>query len=346
MMQAHGQTVGCKRRQQNCITLLVGMTLLNWFQVCGAQSAVQAALTFAAQIVSERAITTPGELERLFFDPRTSTLLAECIQSRPYCVRLLDVSALASGRTRPRSAGASSEATTGRREPVAVAIPDYSAIVLACDFKTDTLYWTSGTIWGWGGYLHKTPLFPPDGKIVWKVGEVQSDHLHLLALGKQAGRRWLTYVKPANDISFPGIAYTDICQNSKVLQHTTPERGFMPRQALYVSATDQCWLVYGWKLCSLSGQIISLPGQTPPAQYNDNSSGDPVSVLDADSTGQFAYYADTVKKAIYKLRLSDGSLLATCRLTFAPTSLVLDEKRSVLHVADGAGRRICQVRLF
>ena len=345
MMQADKRTLKRSIRQ-NSVTFLAGVTLLTGFQVCGARSETQAAPTFAAQVVAERAITTPGELGRLFFDPAASRLLAECIQQRPYCVRLLDVSVARERRTRRKSAVASSYQTKGRRETVAVAIPDYSAIVLACDFRQNTLYWTSGTIWGWGGYLHKTPLFPPGGKIARGVGEAQKDHLTLLTPGKQPGQRWLTYVKPGNDTGSPDISYTDACRDGNVMQHTTPERGFIPRQALYVPVTNQLYMAYGWELYGLSGQTIPLPGKTPPVHYNDNSSCDPVHVLDADAAGQIAYYADSAQKAIYKLRLQDGRLLATCRLPFAPTSLALDEKRKIIHVADSAGRRICQIRLF
>lgn len=319
---------------------------------CGAETKSQAAPTFAAQIIATRKIRTPGELKRLFFDPKTSRLLAECIQSQPYCIRLLDVSTASSGCNRPRSPGTISDtpfgtttvgAINGKDEPAVIVLKDYSANVLACDFKNGLLYWTSGTIWGWGGYLHKTPMTLPGGKIKQDVGSPQSDHLTLLAFGKRAGRTWRAYVRASTSLDDAGIAYVDAYQGDKAMQRVAPERGFAPRQALYVSGTDQLYLVYGWALHSLSGQTVPLPGQTLSAQYN---SGEPVNVLDADEKGQFAYYADGGAKAIYKLRLRDGSLQATCRLPFAPTSLVLDGKRKTLYVADGAGKCVCQVRLF
>ena len=68
--------------------------------------------------------------------------------------------------------------------------------------------------------------------------------------------------------------------------------------------------------------------------------------MDIDSNGTFAYVAVPAQQLIYKLCLLDGSLSATCRLPFGPVSLALDEKHKILYAADGAGRRVVQIRLF
>ena len=225
------------------------------------QNSVPAAssLILTAQILGEHKLATPGELGRLFFDRQTSRLLAECTQPKPYVIRLLDVST--SSNT---VAGTTKRGAAGKREPEAATLADWSADVLNVDFSTRTLYWTSGTLWGTGGYLHTRKLFSTPA--VPDLGEDQKNHLILLAVSKTPGLTYRVYMKRGSDTAYPGIAYVKTWRNDKAVQQTTTAgRGFLPRQIVYVPATNQTYLVFPWELRSLAGQGIALPDSHRPA---------------------------------------------------------------------------------
>jgi hypothetical protein len=211
--------------------------------------------------------------------------------------------------------------------------------LLLVDFPRRWLYYTTPTIWGTGGYLHRAR---PGGDEDRAFEQGMPGPLYVMALGEDPERSYRALVPQEGDLGKD--AWIGIYQGPKEVERI--EVGRYPKQLIFVAEQDQLYLVYDQELRTLSGASTPLPRGVPPKRPDDQQQVPPDRAvpMDIDASGQVAYYADPFDRVLYKLRLPDGAVLASRRLEFAPTALALDEGAGVIHLVDWWGGRVVSVR--
>jgi len=120
-----------------------------------------------------------------------------------------------------------------------------------------------------------------------------------------------------------------------------------PLQLLYAAQIHRVYVVFRQKMTVYAGSdlaeinTVSLAALSKDQPY----SGLP-GLLAVEPAGEYAYYADPIHNQITKLRLADGSIVASRQLTFAPTSPLVDADANRLYMADNNGGRVVAIRLF
>ncbi len=223
------------------------------------------------------------------------------------------------------------------------------AEIVAVDFKQEELYWTTGSLFGTGGYVQITPLVK--NRTTEKIAsdgmemDTQDGNLYLLAVGAQTGITYRVTWPQDHDLGFPS-AWGSICDENTIL--TKFKVGYLPEQLLFDSPLNTLYCVYNWELQTMDGHTIPLPNGTPPksdGSYFVNQ-GFPTSVIATTDGGNKVYYIDCSSKTIFKISLADGAILAKRSLTFVPSSMAVDNKAGVIYLLHDYSRVITSIHTF
>jgi len=211
--------------------------------------------------------------------------------------------------------------------------------ILLVDFPRRWLYYTTPTIWGEGGYLHRTRLGGQEDRA---FEQAMPGHLYVMALGEDPNRSYRAFAPPVGEWgkdTWVGV-YQGPTEVSRI------EVGRYPKKLIFVPTQGQLYLVYDEELRTLSGASTPLPRgvSLKPADQQRQVPPDRAVPVDIDASGRVAYYADPFDRVLYKLRLADGTVVASRRLEFAPTALALDEAAGVVYLVDWWGGRLVTVR--
>lgn len=211
----------------------------------------------------------------------------------------------------------------------------YPYDLMAVDFQRRWLYKVHN------GYLNRLSLNGKGGRAY--LGE--TERFFFLVIGKSPGRFYRVHFPSNTDLAEPR-AWVGVYQGLKEIKQI--QIGHIPDQVFYVPAKDQLYLVTNGKVKTLSGHTFSLPrGKMPQeAEAEGRVPPDTAVPIDADTEGQFVYYADPFDRVVYKLRLSDGKAVAARRLPFAPTTIAVDSGAKVIHLVDWWNGSLVRIRLF
>jgi hypothetical protein len=211
--------------------------------------------------------------------------------------------------------------------------------VVALDPERELIYYTTPTIYGAGGYLN---CMNCAGAAEGRAQDLPG-HLYLMVLGKQPGRSYRAFVPWVSDWS---NTWLGVYEGEKEIERIDLER--YPKALVYAPGTDQIYLVYGTETKSLRGPAFAIPRGTPPAKADQQQRLPPDTAvpLDVDEAGEFAYYADPSDRVLYKMRLSDGGVVDSRELSFAPTAIAVDDAAGIAHLVDWWAGDLVTVRLF
>jgi hypothetical protein len=118
-------------------------------------------------------------------------------------------------------------------------------------------------------------------------------------------------------------------------------------QLLYAAQAARVYVAFGKSMTVYAGSDLASLGTVSLHELPGNpSTGVLAGSLAVDTEGQFAYFADPAQRQIVKLSLSDGTVVESRALTFAPTLPLVDSASGRLYVADNTGGRVVALRLF
>lgn len=171
-----------------------------------------------------------------------------------------------------------------------------------------------------------------------------NEHVHALYTipRKRPGLLSLILFPPFTALEDPGATLA-VFQGNRLL-HEAPI-GRLPNSVLYLRSQDRVCLIYGKSMKSPDNRSsLLLPRSEPSTPYSHDYP------LDADMTGKYIYYADPSSRILYKIRLTNGVVVASRHLRFQPQALVVDDSRHVLDLLEGnegdTPKRVIQIRQF
>jgi hypothetical protein len=228
--------------------------------------------------------------------------------------------------------------------------------LLSVDFRRRRVFYSSGAIYGDGVYLHSTGF---SGSAVGnddldevsneeKVGVKYEERMRVKFFvgGKRTDENFRVLWPVDADIGM-SLAWGGVYNGNKLVKRF--EVGYLPKQILYVPATDQLWIVHNGQMKNIEGLTIPLPDKMAPEESSDHGGpqwGRLESVVDTDLTGKTAYYIDGRTRSVYKFSLTSGEVLQQRSLPIIPKSIVVDGALNLIHLLDEPGKRYITISAF
>ena len=140
---------------------------------------------------------------------------------------------------------------------------------------------------------------------------------------------------PDMDRAYPK-AYLALMRGAQVVKQIPI--GYDPVNACYCRRTDTLYLVYLESMRTLAGKVIRLPNS-----HHDDAEPRPI---DVDPAGCYAYYADPYDHLLYKIRLEDGHVSRTRRLTMPVDGVTVAGSGRFIYLVNSDKRTIAKIARF
>ena len=222
------------------------------------------------------------------------------------------------------------------------------ARVLWINFYTERVYWTTIPEFQSLMYLHVSSFHASkqiycllDGR---QGGIGNFTKLSFIAIGKQNSINYRVFSSGSSN-PLDGGAYVATYTENILL--TSMHFNTVPKQIFYDEPVNKVFLVYSGHLESLNKRKIPLPnGSGQISKPFLKQPGQEVSVIDYSRSGRDAYYIDSRTKTIYKISLSDGSIVSERKLTFIPDCIVVDNQKKLIYLLHSSGKTITSIATF
>ncbi len=217
--------------------------------------------------------------------------------------------------------------------------------LLAVDFNRELIYEDKSD--GWGNAANLVTIdFKGRGRGIGSVAE--GEYAALIPADSTERTYRLLFPAYPESVNAKQHRSIDLVIKGRVV-FTTPvlqDPSMMPPSQL-LRSNDYLYLVNGLNMSVYSASDI-MPVRTLSLSWllADRKAQRLSGALTVDAAGEFAYYADPIRRRIVMLSLADGDYITAKYMTFAPTLPRMDTILHRLYLADNEGGRVVAIALF